>query len=85
MKNRYLIIGFSFVVWLSFFDHYNFFFHADLVQQRDELKQELLRLKKETEKNKVFLRNLNNNEFMEKYAREHFLMKREGEDIFMTE
>lgn len=73
------------MVWLSFFDHYNFFFHADLVQQRDELKQELLRLKKETEKNKVFLRNLNNNEFMEKYAREHFLMKREGEDIFMTE
>lgn len=85
LKNRYILIGFGFIVWLSFFDHYNFFFHADLIEQKNELKEELLRLKIETEKNKVFLRNLNNDAFMEKYAREHFLMKKEGEDIFMTE
>jgi len=84
-KNRYLLTSTIFIVWLSFFDHYNFFFHADLIDQKNELKEELTRLKKETAKNKIFLRNMNNDEFMEKYAREHYLMKKEDEDIFMLD
>ena len=84
-KNRYLLTSIIFIVWLSFFDHYNFFFHADLIDQKNELKEELTRLKKETAKNKIFLRNMNNDEFMEKYAREHYLMKKEDEDIFMLD
>ncbi len=84
-KNKYIITSFVFLVWISFFDHYNFFFHADLVEQKNELKQELNRLKVETTKNKIFLRNMNNDEFMEKYAREHYLMKKDGEDIFMLD
>lgn len=85
LKNKYLHTSFVFTVWISFFDHYNFFFHADLVEQKEELENELLRLKRETTKNKIFLRNTNNNEFMEKYAREHYLMKKDGEDIFMLD
>jgi len=85
LKNKYILTGFVFIVWISFFDHYNFFFHAELVEQKEELEKELNRLKKETTKNKIFLRNMNNDEFMEKYAREHYLMKKEGEDIFMLD
>jgi cell division protein FtsB len=33
----------------------------------------------------MFLRNMDNHEFMEKYAREHYLMKKKGEDIFMLD
>lgn len=84
-KNKYVLTSLVFVVWISFFDHYNFFFHADLVQQKKELQQELLRLKVETTKNNIFLRNMNNDDFMEKYAREHYLMKKDGEDIFMLD
>ncbi|MBK22010.1 MAG: septum formation initiator [Flavobacteriales bacterium] len=84
-KNRYFITGTLFLIWISFFDHYNFLFHSELVQQKKELKKELNRLKKETTKNKIFLRNMNNDEFMEKYAREHYLMKKKGEDIFMLD
>lgn len=84
-KNRYFLTSLVFVVWISFFDHYNFFFHAELVDQKKELEKELFRLKMETTKNKIFLRNMNNDEFMEKYAREHYLMKKEGEDIFMLD
>ena len=84
-KNKYLITGIVFLIWISFFDHYNFLFHYELSQQKKELKNELGRLKKETEKNKIFLRNMNNIEFMEKYAREHYLMKKKGEDIFMLD
>lgn len=85
VKNRYFLVGISFVVWLSFFDNYNFFFHAELIDQKNELNEEYLRLRKETEKNKIFLRNLNNPEFMEKFAREKYLMKKEGEDVFILE
>ena len=85
LKNKYLLVGLAFTVWISFFDHYNFFFHAELIEQKEELQNELLRLKRETAKNQIFLRNTNNDEFMEKYAREHYLMKKDGEDIFMTE
>lgn len=85
LKNKYFIIGSFFLVWITFFDHYNFLFHAKLNLQKKELKKELFRLKRETTKNKIFLRNMNNNEFMEKYAREHYLMKKKGEDIFMLD
>ena len=84
-KNKFFLVGFGFLLWLSFFDNYNFFFHAELVERKDELKAEYLRLKSETVKNEIFLRNLNNPEFMEKYAREQFLMKKEGEDVFILE
>ena len=84
-KNRFFLTSFVFLVWISFFDHYNFFFHAELIQQKNELKKELRRLKIETAKNTIFLRNMKNSEFMEKYAREHYLMKKDGEDIFMLD
>ena len=85
LKNKYLITGILFLVWMCFFDHYNFLFHSQLSKQKKELEKELYRLKKETSKNKIFLRNMNNNKFMEKYAREHYLMKKKGEDIFMLD
>ena len=84
-KNRFFLVGFAFLLWLSFFDNYNFFFHAELIEERDELKSKYLKLKRETVKNEIFLRNLNNSEFMEKYAREQFLMKKDGEDVFIIE
>ena len=85
IKNKYTITSIFFLVWITFFDHYNFIFHTELVQQKKELKEELHRLKKETTKNNIFLRNMSNPEFMEKYAREHYLMKKNGEYIFMMD
>ena len=84
-RNKYFLTSLVFVIWIAFFDHYNFFFHADLIDQKNKLNKDLTRLKKETAKNKIFLRNMNNDEFMEKYAREHYLMKKENEDIFMLD
>lgn len=84
-KNKFFLVGFVFLLWLTFFDNDNFFFHAELTEKKNEGKSEYLRLKSETVKNQIFLRNLNNPEFMEKYAREQFLMKKEGEDVFILE
>lgn len=84
-KNKFFLVGFGFLFWLTFFDNYNFFFHAELNERKNKLESEYFRLRNETVKNQIFLRNLNNPEFMEKYAREQFLMKKEGEDVFILE
>ena len=85
LKNRYFLVGFGFVVWMSFFDNNNFLFHRSLIEKKEVLQEEYFHLQRETVKNKIFLRNLNNPEFLEKYAREQFLMKRAGEDIYMID
>ena len=84
-KNRYFITGVLFAVWISFFDSYNFIFHAKLISQKNDYKEELNRLKSATSKNNEFIEKLQNPEFSEKYAREKFLMKKDGEDIFIIE
>jgi cell division protein DivIC len=84
-KNRYLITGTLFLVWISFFDSYNFIYHGKLISQKKEYEQELNRLKSATAQNKAFINQLKNPVFSEKYAREQFLMKKDGEDIFIIE
>lgn len=83
IKNKYIISVLFFVVWLSFFDEYNFIFQYNLSQEKKELLQELYHLKHQSHQNNQFLNSLNNIDFLEKYAREKFLMKKEDEDIFI--
>ena len=85
IKNKYFIASITFVVWISFFDEYNFLFQNRLTNQKQELQKELYQLKYQTYQNRNFLNSLNNNAFLEKYAREKFMMKRENEDIFIIE
>lgn len=84
-KNRYFLTGLLFVIWISFFDSYNFIYHGKLIQQKKELQKELNHLKLATRTNKSFIQKLQNPAFTEKYAREKFLLKKEGEDIFIIE
>ncbi len=84
-KNKFLLTGLIFVIWITFFDSYNFIWHYELMDKKEQYEQELFRLKKETAKNKQFIQKLNNPAFAEKYAREKFLLKKEGEDIFIIE
>jgi len=84
-KNRYFITGLLFAVWICFFDSYNFIYHAKLVSQKNDYEKELFRLKSSTTNNNEFIKKLENPEFSEKYAREKFLMKKDGEDIFIID
>ena len=84
-KNRYFVTGVLFVVWISFFDSYNFIYHAKLISQKNDYKKELNRLRTATLTNNEFIKKLQNPEFSEKYAREKFLLKKDGEDIFIVE
>lgn len=85
IKNKYVLSSLAFVIWMSFFDQYNFIFQGDLSDQKEQLLKDYVQLKIQTQKNKQFLNHLNDNSFLEKYAREQFLMSKKGEDIFIIE
>jgi cell division protein DivIC len=84
LKNRYLLTGAGFVIWILFFDS------RDLITSHFRERTELLKLeesKKYYEQQiavtKQELEQLKTNPaVLEKYAREKFLMKKENEDLF---
>jgi cell division protein DivIC len=85
LKNKYLLTGAGFLIWMLFFDE------RDLVTTFFRQRQELNALEK-SEKyynnqittTKTELERLKSNPaLVEKYAREKYLMKRENEDLFL--
>lgn len=86
ITNKYLLAGGFFVVWMLFFDQRDFFQQqvkrAEL--RKLEAKQRFYQL--EIEKTKQELVDLQQNPAaLEKFARERYLMKKDGEDIFIIE
>ena len=83
-KNKYFIIGFLFIIWISFLDENNL---VSLNQQMNTLeeKQETIdSLENEISQMENKLERLNNDQKeLEKFARENFLMKKENEDIIL--
>ena len=84
LKNKYFIVGFLFIIWISFLDENNL---VSLNQQMNTLeeKQETIdSLENEISQMKDKLELLNNDpKELEKFARENFLMKKENEDIIL--
>lgn len=82
--SKYLIALVAFVVWIMFFDENN------LMQHRQNLKElallegqvDFYKHKIEADKRKLFELQTND-ENLEKFAREQFLMKKANEDIYV--
>ena len=85
IRNRFVISGLFLIVWLTFFDEYNFFFQYRISSEKKALLKELYLLKYQTHENVQFLNSLDDLEFLEKYAREKFLMKKTNEDVYIIE
>ncbi|QEC67600.1 septum formation initiator family protein [Panacibacter ginsenosidivorans] len=86
VKNKYLIAISAFTVIVLFFDHNNLFEQIDRKQELKELQAKKQYYQDEIEKTKKELADLSNNPAaIEKYAREHYQMKRDNEDVFMVE
>ena len=83
-KNKYFIVGFLFLIWISFLDENNL---VSLNQQINTLeeKQEIIEsLENQIKEIEDKLELLNNDQKeLEKFARENFLMKKENEDIIL--
>lgn len=86
ITNKYLIAGLFFIVWMLFIDQRDYFQQKE---RRDELRKLELKkeyYQKEIEKTRKELGDLQNSPAaLERFARERYLMKKDGEDIFIVE
>ncbi|QQS31538.1 MAG: septum formation initiator family protein [Sphingobacteriales bacterium] len=84
LKNRYVLTTLLFLIWMLFFDGNTFLSQIKMRMEIKEMKgiQDFYRaeiLKSNSELKEL----LTNNATLEKFAREHYLMKRPEEDVFI--
>lgn len=83
-RNKYFITLLVFAVWMMFFDQNNMISQYRLSSKVKDLRQEKQFYETEIQKDRQAALELNTNqENLEKYAREKYLMKRKNEDIFL--
>lgn len=83
--NKYLLTTVAFIVWLVFFDSNNVIMQQDLKAKLQELQVEKKFYLDEIRRDSILTRQLQTDTAaLEKFAREKYLMKKEGEDIFLV-
>ena len=86
VTNKYVIAIFSFIVWMCFFDQRDIFNTIDQKKTLNDLLAKKHYYEQEIATAQQELTDLQNNSTaLEKFAREKYLMKRDGEDIFIIE
>lgn len=82
--NKYWLSLLIFFVLLAFVDQYNFRAHYKLIKELRGLQKEKAYYLEEIAKDSAAFHNLfQNNENLEKFAREKYKMKKANEDIFL--
>ena len=85
LKNKYLLAGTFFVIWMLFFDPKDILSDFERRDKLNELQTSELHLKQQITDAKQELGLLKNNaQSIEKYAREIYLMKKDNEDLFIV-
>ena len=83
-KYRYVIVFGFFLLWMTFFDRNSFIYRISLAGDINDLEESI-------EEHETRIRDLRiqkkdlfgNAQNLEKFAREKYLMKKDGEDIFV--
>ncbi|HNW50987.1 MAG TPA: septum formation initiator family protein [Prolixibacteraceae bacterium] len=83
-KNKiYLGIILFFVIWMLFFDDYNWIrIRRDRLKYK-ALKKEAIYLQEKIDTDKASLKALRTDSTLEKFAREKYLMKKPNEDVYV--
>jgi cell division protein FtsB len=84
IKNFYFIVGVVFVIWMLFIDSNDLYSQYKRHKKLGELEHQkayYTQKIKEVEKDREEL--LSNEELLEKFAREKYLMKKESEDLYI--
>ena len=83
--NKYLLTTVAFVVWMVFFDSNNLMTRNKLQEKLDGLNVEKQFYIQEIRKDSTLTNKLmSDSSQLEKYAREHYLMKKDKEDLFLV-
>ena len=84
VKNKYFLTIVAFIIWVCFFDKNDLISQFSFRKELKELEEDKAYYIREIEKNKKDMTELMSDpEHLEKYAREHYLMKKEEEEIFI--
>ena len=82
-KNFYFLFFILFILWMTFIDTNGFYNRYRLSKKLSDLESQKVFYTNEIEQISVDKKSFDNNdELLEKYAREKYLMKKENEDIF---
>ena len=83
-RNFYFYSSVCFIVWMLFFDSNDFYSQYQLNKKVDELQSEKVYYEDkigEVKDDREAL--LNNDELLEKFARENYYLKKDNEDVFV--
>ena len=84
LKNKYLIATIAFLVWMVFFDHNNLLLHLQYRNELNDLSKSKNYYQEQIDKTKKEVELMQSNpKWMEKVAREQYLMKRDNEDVYL--
>jgi len=84
-KNIYFLILIVFIVWMVVFDANSWFIHSDLNEDIEDLDSKIEFYKREFSDDQKEINTLNSPGGIEKYAREHYKMKKENEVVYIIE
>jgi hypothetical protein len=86
IKNPYILLSLAGMIWLTFFDQYSILRrlhdYADLQKLKDEKKYYLIQIRDIRKKNVDLL---TDSLTKEKFAREHYFMKKDNEEVIIVE
>jgi len=84
LKNKYLLTGVAFLIWIFFFDPKDIPSSINRVKTYNKLQQTEQHLNKQIAETRKDLDLLKTNpQTIEKYARENYMMKKDNEDLFI--
>lgn len=84
IKNKFLITGVIFFIWIALFDPSSWYDRSRLKKEKAKLESEKAFYIEKIKSDSLSLQELKtNNDNLEKFARENYLMKKENEDIFI--
>lgn len=84
-SNKYVIILLTFAIWMVFFDENSLVNHLEFNKEINQLNQEKEYYESEIKSDKELIKKLDNDEELEKFARETYKMKKENEDIYIIQ
>jgi cell division protein DivIC len=84
LRNKYVLTAVVFLLWLLLFDQNNLSERRKSAKEYNQLLQEKEYYSKKIEEDRKRINELKtNNDNLEKFAREQYLMKKDNEDIFV--
>jgi len=84
IQNRFWLTILIFIVWVGLFDDNNLIDRISSLKKLNQLNEDKVYLLNKISEDKQNLENLKNNEqTIEKFAREQYFMKRDNEDVFI--